>query len=240
MKTIINNAVFRHFLFWAKRLILCLGLCINSYSYALTPTAQAVMLGAEHYVSQQLDNGQNNIKVQATRLDPRIKVPVCPLALKFSAKEDTLKQSVVAVKAQCPATNWYLYLTVKVSRTQPVVVLSSLVSPGTLLTERNTEVVSMDMNKLRSTTFTQIEDVLGARVKRRLRPGQPIVPNQLCYVCKGDNIVISASSSGLEIKTAGIAQQDGNIGDTIRVKNTHSQKTLSARVADVGIVNVSI
>lgn len=240
MKKIIKNAAVYQLAGMAMKIMLLVCGLSSTASLAMTPTAQAVVAGAEEYVSSQFAAENDNIEVKATRLDPRIKVPVCPLPVEFSAKAESLKKPVVAVKAQCPATNWYLYLTVKVSRTQPVVVLSTLVSPGTLITTQNVEVVQMDVNRLRNTTFKDTASVLGARVKRRLRSGQPITPNQLCYVCKGDNIVISASLSGLEIKTAGIAQQDGNLGDTIRVRNVNSNKTLSARVAGIGRVAVRI
>jgi flagella basal body P-ring formation protein FlgA len=62
----------------------------------------------------------------------------------------------------------------------------------------------------------------------------------LCYVCKGDSIVINASIGGLSIKTNGVAQQDGNLGDTIMVRNSHSKKVIDAKVTKSSEVSVVI
>ena len=58
--------------------------------------------------------------------------------------------------------------------------------------------------------------------------------------CEGDNVTIYATTRTLTIKTTGVALQDGNIGEQIRVKNQKSGKTISARVKDVESVEVNI
>ena len=68
-------------------------------------------------------------------------------------------------------------------------------------------------------------------MKRRVTDGQAIQSNMLCFVCKGDRITITAEIAGMEVKTAGIAQQDGVVGDNIKVINSSSQKAVIARVA---------
>ena len=202
-----------------------------------------LMYQAEQFVSQQLitdDNAGRVQKVESTALDPRIRIPVCHHPYSFSTNSNVQTQSAITVKASCPGNDWFLFFVVKVKQQQPVVVARTALSPGTILTSSNTHQVLMDSNRLRSSVFTNPEDVLGARAKRRMRPGQAFQPQLLCFVCKGDRIVITANSGGLKIKTSGVAQQDGNVGDTILVRNTSSKKVISAVVADINKVNVSI
>ena len=123
---------------------------------------------------------------------------------------------------------------------QPVVVISNAVSPGTILNSGNIKLVDMNRALLRRTTFSSVEEVLGARIKRRVRPGQPITPNNLCFVCKGDTIIINASNAVMQVKATGVAMQDGNIGDTINVTNSRSKKQINARVASINEVIVGI
>ena len=68
-------------------------------------------------------------------------------------------------------------------------------------------------------------------MKRRATNGQPVQANMLCFICKGDRITITAEVAGMRVKTAGIAQQDGVVGDSIKVINASSQKAVVARVA---------
>ena len=133
-----------------------------------------------------------------------------------------------------------MFMVVKAVETQQVVIISSAVSPGTLLTKSNVRVINMDKKRLRSTTFADIEDVLGARIKRRVSAGRPVDPNNLCYVCKGDRVTISAGTSSMQVKTSGVALEDGRMGETIQVKNRRSNKKIYAQVTSTGQVEISI
>lgn len=205
---------------------------------------QNLIRSAESYVYDQLNNRlytqENSLSVRATPIDSRIDIPLCPSGITFNASNEALEQSHITVKAFCAETNWYLYLMVKALRMQDVVVLSRAVGPGTILSKNNLSVVKMDKNKLRKSTFSDISEIVGARIKKRIRAGQAIDPNQLCFVCKGDTILITASAGDLKIKTNGIAQQDGNIGDTIKVQNTNSKKLVYAQVVSTREVLVQI
>ncbi|GAB5380782.1 MAG: hypothetical protein Alis3KO_21690 [Aliiglaciecola sp.] len=205
---------------------------------------QSLTSAVEEYVFQQLSDGDitlgNQLTVKATPLDDRIQVPNCASPFIISASQEALKQSNITVRASCPDNNWYLYLMVKASRVQPVVVLTRAVGPGTVLNEQNVKIVMMDKNLIRTSTYSNIDTIVGARMKKRSRPGSPIVPGQLCFVCKGDNIAITADAGGVNIRTSGIAQQDGNLGDTIAVKNSKSKKLVHAQVVDTRQVKVQI
>ena len=205
---------------------------------------QNLIQSAENYVFERLDtklnSHQNSLTVKATQIDSRIDIPFCPSGIAFDASKESLEQSHITVKAYCAETNWYLYLMVKAFRMQNVVVLSRAVGPGTILNQNNLSVVKMDKNKLRRSTFSDISSIIGARIKKRSRAGQAVDPKQLCFVCKGDNILITASAGDLKIKTSGIAQQDGNIGDTIKVKNSNTKKLVFAQVVNTRQVLVQI
>jgi flagella basal body P-ring formation protein FlgA len=204
-------------------------------------TKQQLISQAEQFVLAQLDpNNIKTIDVVATPIDDRVHVPACHSALTFSSSPEALSQSNVMVKAQCSDNNWYIFMVVNATETQPVVVISSAVSPGTLLTVDNIHVVNMNKKRLRSSTFADIEDVVGARIKRRVTAGRPVDPNNLCYVCKGDNVTISAGNPSMRVKTSGVALEDGRMGETIQVKNRRSNKKIHARVAATGQVEIGI
>ena len=202
---------------------------------------QQVIDAAENFVIEQITPfSQGRLEVRAMPIDKRLDIPQCPESFEMSASDESLKQSNVTVKASCPSSNWYLYLIVKTAEMQPVVVLNTAVSPGTILTTENTRIVEVNKKQLRTSTFSEQEDVLGARLKRRTRAGQPIIPGQLCFVCKGDKVQIAAQLAGLQIKTTGVAQQDGNVGDTITVKNSRSNKLVHGKVQSTDLVTVQI
>lgn len=202
---------------------------------------QLVQEVAENFVFQNAEfDDFNEIEIHTRQLDERVKIPACPVDLVPSSSPQSLKQSNITVKVTCPSNGWFNYVSVTLVELQDVLVVQDTLSPGTILTSNNTKMVKMDKKRLRGGTFADKELVMGARLKRRTREGLPVTSRMLCFVCKGDAIVISARLSGLEIKTSGIAQQDGNIGDTIPVKNKRSKKIIEARVASVNEVTVRI
>ena len=204
-------------------------------------TKQQLISQAEQFVTGQLNpNGNKTIDVVAMPIDKRVHVPKCNTALIFSSSPEALSQSNVTVKAKCQNNDWYMFMVVKAIETQAVVVLSSAVSPGTLLTANNVHVINMNKKRLRTSTFADINDVVGARIKRRVTAGRPVDPNNLCYVCKGDRVTISAGTSNMRVKTSGVALEDGRMGETIQVKNRRSNKKIHARVSSTGQVEISI
>ncbi|TDF39413.1 flagellar basal body P-ring formation protein FlgA [Alteromonadaceae bacterium M269] len=217
-------------------------LFVNLFVSASTdnPLKLQIMSGAEDYVRSQIVSQSDALEIKAKTLDGRIQVPHCDKPFSYRSTPESLRQSNVTVRATCPENNWYIYMMVQVSEMQDIVVLNTVIAPGTLLTEANTDVIRVDKKSLRTTTYTTKEEVIGARLKRRVRSGQPVTPRMLCYVCKGDSIVINASLGGLSIKTNGIAQQDGNLGDTIMVRNSHSKKVIDAKVTNSSEVSVNI
>ncbi len=226
-----NNATMHQSL---TRLLLCVVLSVISISCLAAMTNHArVEEGAKQYLLSQLtDNAQDtSIDVAIVKIDDRINIPDCPTGFQYNASQEALSQSYISVRVSCQNNEWYLFTSGQVTRTKEIVVTQGAVSPGTVLTSSNLTLAKVDVRRLRHTAFTDLEALIGARMKRRVTNGQAIQSNMLCFVCKGDRITITAEVAGMEVKTAGIAQQDGVVGDNIKVLNASSRKAVIARVA---------
>ena len=216
------------------RLLLCVVLSVISISCLAAMTNHVrVEEGAKQYLLSQLtDNAQDtSIDVAIVKIDDRINIPDCPTGFQYNASQEALSQSYISVRVSCQNNEWYLFTSGQVTRTKEIVVTQGAVSPGTVLTSSNLTLAKVDVRRLRHTAFTDLEALIGARMKRRVTNGQAIQSNMLCFVCKGDRITITAEVAGMEVKTAGIAQQDGVVGDNIKVLNASSRKAVIARVA---------
>lgn len=183
-------------------------------------------------------NSHHNVTVAA--FDRRLKIPDCTTPFHFTTSSDPSTQSSITVKASCPGTPWYLYFVAKIARSQTIVVAKYGLSPGTVLNAENVTLAEQDIKVTRQTLHYAIEDVIGTKVKRRIRTGQPITATNLCFVCKGDNVIITSGNKALAVKTLGVADQDGKLGDTISVTNQRSGKRVRGRVVDVGKIQTGI
>lgn len=218
---------------------------IHSVSFAQADASdprEPIYQGVHDYLQQEVQGVHDdvNIVVDVNQIDSRIVIPECTGGYSFHSAPESLASSYLTVRVSCNSNDWFLFASAKVTKTQTIVVTSSTISPDTVLSAQNLSLAEVDVNRLRHTPYTTIESLVGARLKYRVRPGQPVQSNMLCFVCKGDRITISAVAGTMRVKTSGIAEQDGVIGDTIKVTNTNSQKGIIAQVASTEEVIVNL
>ncbi|MGS0682837.1 flagellar basal body P-ring formation chaperone FlgA [Shewanella sp. 125m-7] len=229
--------------FYSFLMILLLPTVASATAVASIPSISTISRLAIAAVEEKIeapDKAKINITPQS--LDTRINLPNCYLPITAEIASDRAIRRNNTVKISCNSPDlsypWQIFLSVRVDIMYPIVVAKSTMGPGDLLSQSDIELEYIEQSMLRGQQFEQLSEVVGARLKRRVAPGQPIFVNQLCIVCKGDSVSIFARSENFQIKTVGEALHDGNIGDKIRIKNSHSHKKLDARVTGVGQVEV--
>jgi flagella basal body P-ring formation protein FlgA len=109
---------------------------------------------------------------------------------------------------------------------------------GTMIHREDVEKVIPD-SSFPGQLFSELEAVVGLEAKRTIRKGAPITLDDVTVsvlIQKGDTVIIEAISGVITVKALGIALQSGKLGDWIQVKNTESQKEITARIVGKGIV----
>lgn len=248
MKKIKNISLFlRHQkkLAAVSAVILTFATCYDK-SYASEKSIHDTLIeDAKKFVVSQIDalesaDMSSRAVIEISPLDTRMTIPTCADAFQFELLSSLQQQSYVQLKASCPEQQWQLYLNARVARYATVVVFSSALSPNTTIATEHLTFADIDLQHMRATHYFSAEDVIGARVKQRTRPGQPVQPHVLCFVCKGDRITIVARGAGMQVATTGVALQDGGLGDSVKVMNAHSQKHLYALVDSAQQVIVNL
>ncbi|NMH65532.1 flagellar basal body P-ring formation chaperone FlgA [Shewanella salipaludis] len=209
----------------------------------VTPTISAIMAQTKAVVAKKITAPDNaRVEITPLNLDSRLAPPRCSTAVTVELASDREISRNNTVKIGCNSPDldypWQVYVSVRVDILFPVVVATNILSAGDLITANELEIRYIDQTSLRGQQFAQPSEIVGTRVKHRVAMEAPILANNLCFVCKGDAISIFARSDAFEIKTLGEALRDGNLGDTIRVKNSHSGRELDARVSGIGEVEV--
>lgn len=124
--------------------------------------------------------------------------------------------------------------------TRPAVVLTHPLSKGTTL--QAADLVLADVAGLGADTVYTDPALLAGRVLRvNLGQGQSLQPRHLApdYLVRKDGpVAITAQAGGIAVGMAGIALQDGEIGDVVLVRNLSSQREMRAIVAGPQIVTV--
>ncbi|WP_369325508.1 flagellar basal body P-ring formation chaperone FlgA [Aeromonas caviae] len=196
---------------------------------------------AQAFVLEQLDiplDAQADVK--AGTIDERLPLTRCEDALTISlpARMEIRRNTTVYLKCEGDKS-WDLYLPVRVSIQKPYVTVAVPVAKGDILSEPMLTLAYQDQTLIRGDYLTDPTALIGVRSKRELKPGQPIRLTQVCVVCKGDQVTLSAENSSMQIKTMARALQDGSFGDMIRLVNTRSGRTVQGQVSAVGSVVVT-
>lgn len=111
---------------------------------------------------------------------------------------------------------------------------------GVILSEEHIELAERDLNRLRAPCFDS-DELLGKRLKRSLRKGQVLERSAVAFppmIKRGEIVTIMAQKGALTVTAKGLAQQNGDAGDMIRVRNISSKKDLICKVA--GPVSVTV
>lgn len=224
--------------------IFCSMACFlaSNISQAQVYTNTNLETGAEAFIAQQVKLDPSiKTRIKSLPLDARLSQRFCETPLTFTTNASPPFNRQVTVRVKCEdLSGWTQYVHVRIEELHPVIVTTKTINKGELIT---TDVITVEYKAkhfVRASNLHTEQLLIGSRAKRIIREGAAITLNHICMVCKGDNITIYAKTRTLTIKTSGIALQDGNVGEQIRVKNQKSGKTISARVKDVESVEVNI
>jgi len=193
----------------------------------------------DKYNSQYTLPETEKLLLKVAPLDKRIIYSQCSSSLVGEIVNDKIK-STTSVKVSCfDEKPWSTYLRVRVNTLVQVVIVNSALSKGQTLDKSNLETTYMDKSRVRNGGFTSPQLLFGTRLKRNLNENKIVKNRDICFVCKGDKVIINATKTGLSIKATGIALSDANIGGTVNVKNSRTQRIVVGSVSGLKKVDVS-
>jgi flagella basal body P-ring formation protein FlgA len=121
------------------------------------------------------------------------------------------------------------------------VVASNSLHPDEPILENDIRAVPYEGQLPAEGTLTDVKAALGMIPRRPIAAGDQLVANMLepaKDVVRGDTVEVLVNGGGALIKTAGIAEESGNRGATIVVRNITSGRKFRARVEDKDKVSV--
>lgn len=210
-------------------------------SHSTTWDRAYIEIFAKEYLEQKLlPPVGGKISISIANIDPRIKIKPCLQKLIANIPENTTSRNV-NVKISCPdSTAWNIYLPAKIERTFPVIIATKTIEKGTTLSKDNINIQYLASNKIRGKRFTDITTILGSKSEKRIGKGQTINTRNVCLVCKGDSVTITAKSPNFIIKTQGIAISSGNLNKQIKVKNARSGRVIRSKVTAINQVVIHL
>ncbi|OXX20928.1 flagella basal body P-ring formation protein FlgA [Vibrio sp. V08_P9A1T1] len=194
---------------------------------------------AEQHVLETIEwppSGELNVK--AANVDDRIYATDCPTPLSTSSSSSNGSASNITVLVECIEDNWKIYVPVRLTISLPLVTVAVPISRGQQITQQDVLITMVDLHRFRRQGFSDINRIVGAKVKKNMRIGDVVEQDDICVVCRNENVMIQAVKQGMIITTKGTALSDGIFGEQIKVKNDKSNRIIDAQVTGIGEVTV--
>ncbi len=118
-----------------------------------------------------------------------------------------------------------------------VPVLVETIKPHSKISEKMVRLVYVEKHKVKKEHIVDLQDIVGMNSRRTIAANEPVFHKDLYKdwaVKRGQSVKAFVISKGLSIEVQAISQENGNQGDTIKIKNSNT--ILNAIVIGDGIV----
>lgn len=122
---------------------------------------------------------------------------------------------------------------------QKVVVSSSTIRKGDVISPKNIEYAEKDVTHLPPSFITDMDKAVGKRASTFIPKGALVLdwmPKDVPAIRAGETVDLFKSINGIFVKVKAVAVEDGYINGNIRVKNTSSNKVVEGKVRSTGEV----
>ena len=217
----------------------------------LTPSASASQAeadflrhAAEQYILAQFTNLPPDVKIEVTAGRVRADKDYggkCTGYLTAQLQGSEIRENnTVKIVCARPDNPYTVYVPVKAERYIAKLTAARDLPKDTILNEADISRTFVPDARQNSFAINDSHQLIGSKLKRDIRAGGVFAPQSLCVICKGDKVQIVAHKGTLSLKTSGVAMEDGNVDDSIKVQNTRSKKTVIARVLDHSTVLIEL
>lgn len=134
--------------------------------------------------------------------------------------------------------NQSIQVTIKASA--QVVVVTEGMRRGARISMSDLVLQQRDISTL-AEPFLAVDQLLGKKVKQSVRQGEALQRHQVEFpplIKRGKRVTIQIHRRGLLLSASGEARQNGELGETIRVRNNRSQREILCRVLSPDLVSV--
>ncbi len=210
---------------------------------AATITGESLQAAVQAYVEKNSPWPKGRIKVEFQETVADVDVPSEKVAMRIRGRvnEDFIGQTsfTASLRGTKPLREEHIRVTLWVL--MDVVVSTKSLSSGSVLGAGDIKVLQKWYDAVPQNRVSDVKEVLGKKLSVSVNPHTDITKNVLkdCPIVRRHQPVrIILDIGTLCITASGVSQEDGMLGEVIRVQNTTSKRVIHARVRGNALVAV--
>lgn len=201
---------------------------------ALRPAFPAGALGR----NGEIELAQRNLEITVA-LDAPPTVEIRNLV--FTPSSGRFSATVIAGGDHPSAQRWPV--SGRVHQTVSLPAPRRAIAPGEVIAAHDLQWITVRDDGGRLDQIADMSRLVGLTPRYRLRPGEPVRQGDVrapVVVERDSTVLITLRTANMTLTAQGRAVEDGAQGETIRVVNSQSKKTIEATVAGPGTVTVTL
>ena len=208
-----------------------------------TITGEAIQAAVQAHVEKQSPWPKGRIRVEFPETVADVDVPSEKVTIRVRgrANEDFIGQTsfTASLRGTKPLREEHVKTTLWVL--MDVVVSTKSLSSGTVLGAGDVKVMQKWYDAVPQNRISDLKEVIGKKLSVSINPHMEITKNVLkdCPIVRRNQPVrIILDNGTLCITASGVSQEDGILGEVVRVQNTASKRVIHARVKGNALVAV--
>ncbi|GJM04484.1 MAG: flagellar basal body P-ring biosynthesis protein FlgA [marine bacterium B5-7] len=199
---------------------------------------------AHDFILNQIQTLDEEIQINVGKLDPRLSLHRCTMPLEAFTQGYETRQGRSTVGVRCSDHKpWSLYVPITIKNFKQVVILKQTASRNTVLTEADLSFEKVNINRLSSGYFRDMNQVQGKILTQNLSKGAVLTNNHIkipMAINRGQRVTLIAKNAVIEVRAEGKAMSKGAIGERIKVKNMKTKRIVEGIIIDKYLINVNL
>lgn len=185
------------------------------------------------HVKQNIDQQIHEAEIDIRSLPTTLTLPQCLSPIELSQRDPGQIHGRLTVSVNCSQPSWRVFVSVNISGKMPAIVSTQGILRQAVINKEDVELKLTPINEIRRGSLQSVDNVVGMRAKRAI-PANRVLTLQMLdipyWVIDKEEVTIVTRIGGVEIKTTGIALEDGMQQDQVKVKNISSDITVTGIV----------
>lgn len=226
------------------------GVDLNSVGYSFYPAMsvkraarELSAMEARSVIEDLIVNESPELKIKNIIMPQSAFIFTGPSKIKAELKNQSASSRVYTLNvSNSESENLNIDVKAEIESWKDVPVASRDLPEGSILEARDFGLARLNSSDLTKNSVININQLIGKQLQKAVNQGEAFRVNSLqkaIEVKNGSRVQMVFNSGGLLATARGIAMQDGEIGETIEVKNDSSRQIVLGKIKDKSTIEVT-